>query len=92
MRGKLFLFGALIVGVLAVLFGCQLTTPEIRGVVVDAETGKPIQNAWIRAFLEVKTLTGGGDVYTTLSVASPHTRTDKEGKFVIPPGALSFIS
>ena len=84
MRGKLFLFGALIVGVLAVLSGCQLTTPEIRGVVLDAETKQPVRDAWIRASLDVKTLTGGGDVYSTLSVAPPHLRTDKNGGFVIP--------
>ena len=84
MRVKLFLFGALLVGVLAVLSGCQLTTPEIRGVVLDAETRQPVEGAWIRAAIEVKTITGGGDSYSTLAIASPHTRTGKDGRFVIP--------
>ena len=85
MRGKLFLFGALIVGVLAVLSGCQLTTPEIRGVVLDAETKQPVEGAWMSSTLEVKMKTLQGDVYSYLSVDPPHTRTDKYGRFVIPP-------
>jgi hypothetical protein len=78
---KLFL---LIIAV-SILSGCtSLKTPEIRGVVVDAETKKPVEGAWISSTLSIKTKTIGGDVSSYLSVDPPHTRTDKEGKFVIP--------
>jgi hypothetical protein len=72
--------GILLVGVV----GCSFKTPEIRGIVLDAETKQPVEGAWVRATLEIKTKTVGGDVHTVLSVDTPHTRTDKQGKFVIP--------
>jgi hypothetical protein len=66
------------------LAGCKIKTPEIRGVVLDAETKQPIEGAWVRATLEIKTKTVGGDVHTVFSVDPPHTRTEKQGRFVIP--------
>ncbi|MEW6110252.1 MAG: hypothetical protein AB1632_13965 [Nitrospirota bacterium] len=64
--------------------GCSIKTPEIHGVVLDAETKQPVEGAWVTATLGIKTKTVGGDSYTYLSVDEPHTRTDKSGKFIIP--------
>jgi hypothetical protein len=73
-----------IVGILMIsLTGCDLKTPEIRGVVLDAETKQPVEGAWVTATLDVYTKTVGGDVHQSLFVGK--TWTDKEGKFVIPP-------
>jgi hypothetical protein len=66
------------------LMGCEIKTPEIRGVVLDARTKQPVEGAWITATLGIKTKTVGGDVHSYLSVDEPHTRTDKNGKFIIP--------
>jgi len=66
------------------LIGCEIKTPEIRGVVLDAETKEPVEGAWVRATLEIKTRTVGGDVHTVLSLGPPHSRTNKQGQFVIP--------
>ncbi len=73
-----------VVLLMSTLAGCKLRTPEIRGVVLDAETGEPVEGAWISSTLTVKTKTVGGDVHSYLSVGQPHTRTDKEGRFIIP--------
>lgn len=76
--------GIVYVGILLfVLSGCSITTPEITGVVIDGETGQPVENAWITATLSLKIATIQGDVHVHPSVAPPHLRTDKEGKFVI---------
>jgi hypothetical protein len=64
--------------------GCNIKTPEIRGVVFDAETKQPVEGAWVRASIEIYTKTVGGDVHSSLSIDEPHTRTDKQGRFVIP--------
>jgi hypothetical protein len=64
--------------------GCDLKTPEIRGVVLDAETKKPVEGAWVRATLQIKTKTIQGNVQSVLRVEPPHTRSDKKGTFVIP--------
>jgi tetratricopeptide (TPR) repeat protein len=68
--------------------GCNIKTPEIRGVVFDAETKQPVEGAWVRASIEIYTKTVGGDVHSSLSIDEPHTRTDKQGRFVIP--SMSF--
>jgi hypothetical protein len=72
--------GLLIIG----LTGCNIKTPEIRGVVLDAETKQPVEGAWVTATLGIKTKTVAGDVHNYLSVDPPHTRTDKNGLFIIP--------
>ena len=64
--------------------GCNIKTPEIRGLVLDAETKQPVEGAWVTATLGIKTKTVAGDTHSYLSVDPPHTRTDKNGKFVIP--------
>jgi len=70
--------------IFVVLTGCSIKTPEIHGVVLDAETKQPVEGAWVTATLGIKTRTIGGDSHSYLSVDPPHTRTDKNGKFVIP--------
>ena len=70
--------------ILILLAGCSIRTPEIHGVVLDAETKQPVENAWIGASLELTTKTGGGNAHSALSLDKPHTRTDKQGRFVIP--------
>ena len=74
-------FGILSIG----LAGCNIKTPEIRGLVLDAETNQPVEGAWIQATLQIKTKTIQGNVQTVLRVEPPHTRSDKKGAFVIPP-------
>ncbi len=81
---KYFIVAAAIIGVLAGLyyiFGF-IRTPEIHGVVLDQETKQPIENAWITATLSLKIATIQGNVHVHPSVAPPHLRTNKEGRFV----------
>jgi hypothetical protein len=73
-----------LVAILTGLTGCNIKTPEIHGVVLDEETKQPVEGAWVRATLDIKSKTIQGDVTSYLSVDSPHTRTDKNGKFLIP--------
>src|SRR4030042_6669566 len=70
--------GMLLIG----LMGCEIKTPEIRGVVLDEETKQPVEGAWVTATLEVSNKTVAGDVHQTLFVGK--TWTDKRGRFVIP--------
>jgi len=67
------------------LFFFSVITPCIRGVVVDKETKKPLENAWIMAVAGTTTLTVAGDVSSYHLITRPHTRTDKNGRFSIPP-------
>jgi len=72
-------------GILLIGFiGCEIKTPEIRGVVLDAETKQPVEGAWITGMIAIRSKTMAGDVTNYLSVEPPHTRTDKSGKFLIP--------
>lgn len=83
---KYFIVAAAIIGVLAGLyyiFGF-IRTPEIHGVVLDQETKQPVENAWVTATLSLKVATIQGDVHVHPSLAPPHLRTNKEGKFIIP--------
>jgi hypothetical protein len=73
-------FGIFAIG----LPGCNIKTPEIRGIVLDAETKQPVEGVWITATLGIKTKTVAGNVHRYLSVENPHTRTDKSGGFFIP--------
>jgi hypothetical protein len=77
---KLTVFVILVFG----LASCNIRTPEIKGVVLDQETRQPVAEAWVTATLQTKTRTIQGNVYSYLSVDPPHTRTDKDGKFIIP--------
>jgi hypothetical protein len=71
--------------IVASLTGCSIKTPEIQGFVLDEETKQPVEEAWITATLGIKAKTVAGNVHKYLSVEMPHTRTDKLGKFIIPP-------
>ncbi len=57
-------------------------TPEITGVVTDATTGQPIENAVVSAEWLKATPSPGGDVRQ--GIASEVAVTDKDGKYVIP--------
>jgi hypothetical protein len=66
------------------LAGCSsLSTPEIKGVVVDAETGKPIEDA--RIFAEWRIITSGpggrgpGEIKKEIKL-----KTGPDGRFTIP--------
>ena len=63
----------------------SVITPYIRGVVIDKETKKPLENAWIMAVAGTTVLTVAGDVSSYHLITRPHTRTDKDGRFSIPP-------
>jgi len=79
----------IVLGIIAAsLTGCSIKTPEIRGVVLDEETKQPVEEAWITATLGIKAKTVAGNVHKYLSVETPHTRTDKSGKFIIPTGSF----
>jgi hypothetical protein len=65
------------------LGGCAITTPEIKGLVLDEETKQPVEGAWVHAGVWVKTKTFAGDVGQVRSLDSPHTRTGKDGRFII---------
>ncbi len=66
------------------LSACEVKTPEIHGLVLDAETKQPVEGAWISGTIGVKSKTVAGDVGGIISLDPPHTRTNKEGKFIIP--------
>ncbi len=66
------------------LVGCSIKTPEISGIVLDEEAGQPVEGAWIHATLEIETKTIQGNVANVLSVDPPHTRTGRDGRFMIP--------
>lgn len=73
-----------IAGILSIgLIGCDLKTPEIRGVVLDAETKQPVE-AWVHATIWVNIKTLAGSTGKVISLDQPHTRSDKSGKFSIP--------
>src|SRR4030067_2126435 len=72
------------VALLFLVTGCNIKTPEIRGLVLDAKTKQPVEGAWVTATLGIKTKTVAGDTHSYLSIDPPHTRTDKNGKFLIP--------
>lgn len=60
-------------------------TPFIRGVVIDAETKKPVENAWVMATVDVDTRTIAGNVGSTYAISRRHLRTGKDGVFTISP-------
>ncbi|MFH2043617.1 MAG: hypothetical protein ABIK92_00540 [Pseudomonadota bacterium] len=64
--------------------GCAIRTPQINGLVLDEETKQPVPEAWVTSLIGIRTTTIAGKVNSTLTVNQPHTRTDKEGKFMIP--------
>ena len=66
------------------LAGCNIRTPEIRGVVLDEETKQPVEGAWVHATVWVSVKTVQGDVGRVISLEQPHTRTSKNGTFLIP--------
>jgi hypothetical protein len=69
---------------LIALAGCEIKTPEIHGVVLDAETKQPVEGAWIHFTIEVHTKTIAGGTTAYLRVEPPHTRTNEKGQFLIP--------
>ena len=71
-------------GLLLLIRCCVIRTPEIHGLVLDAETKQPVEGAWITGGLSLKLVTIAGDVNSYPSVERPHTRTGKDGKFIIP--------
>lgn len=78
-----------VVAIIAILAGLYfifgyIRTPVIYGTVLDSETKQPIENAWVTATLSLKVATIQGDVHAHPSLAPPHLRTNKEGKFIIP--------
>ena len=66
------------------LSGCAIRTPQINGLVLDEETKQPVPDAWVSATMELNIDTVAGRVNYVFSVDKPHTRSDKEGRFVIP--------
>jgi hypothetical protein len=75
----------LVIGISAAfLYGCEIQSPEIRGVVIDANTKQPIEGAWVHATVWIQTKTVSGDAGRVVSLDPPHTRTGKDGKFLIP--------
>jgi hypothetical protein len=74
-----------LVAIAALAFaGCKISTPEIRGLVLDEATGEPVEGAWVKDLLQSTTMTVAGDTHGGVSLAELHTRTSKDGRFVIP--------
>lgn len=65
------------------IFG-YIRTPLIYGTVLDAQTNRPVENAWVTGTLSLKVYTIQGDVHVHPSITPPHLRSNKEGKFIIP--------
>ncbi len=82
MQSKLIYLILLIAALLVV--GCDIRTPEIRGTVLDAATKQPVADAWIQFTVEVSTRTSAGGTGNCYRIEPPHTRSDKEGKFLVP--------
>jgi hypothetical protein len=66
-----------------ILSGCAIRTPGINGIVLDEETKQPVPEAWVSSMITIQYATVAGDVIQCVTVGQPHTRTDKDGKFVI---------
>jgi hypothetical protein len=74
-----------IIGILLIgLLGCSVSTPEIRGLVLDADSKQPVAEAWINATLGLTIQTIGGRSDIVLRVDPSHARTDQNGKFTLP--------
>lgn len=73
--------------ILILLSGCTfLKTPEIKGVIVDAETGKPIEGVYVRASWDMTTSGPGGK--SDSNFKRVRVKTDKDGRFKIPQYTL----
>lgn len=80
-----FLTAVVLVAALTVVAGCKLQTPEIRGVVLDAETKEPVADAWVAsATISITSKTFAGDVGKVIAIQPAHLRTGKAGRFIIP--------
>jgi hypothetical protein len=84
MKKKTVVIAIAVICLLLLLRSCVIRTPEIHGTVIDAETKQPVEGAWITGGLTLKSITIAGDVTSYPSVERPHTRTGKDGKFIIP--------
>ena len=73
----------MIILVASILSGCtSLKTPEINGVVVDAETGKPIEGAYVVAKW-ARTYSGPGGQFGGETSKELKLRTGKDGSFKV---------
>lgn len=78
----------MLIVIAAILIGCTfLKTPEIKGVVVDAETGKPIEGARIYAKWQKTVSSPGGKTSGGIS-KELRLQTKEDGGFVIPAYTL----
>ena len=73
------------VGIVALLFitSTSLKTPEIKGVILDAETGQPIADARLYAKWE-RMMRGFGGEYSGGIEKERHLKTKADGMFLIP--------
>ncbi|MFH1283192.1 MAG: hypothetical protein ABII27_05965 [bacterium] len=60
------------------------TMPAVEGVVTDADTGKPIENAWITYIYEKRFLIGHPGGTSTKVLKSGGILTDENGRYYIP--------
>lgn len=68
-------------------------TPSINGVVIDIETKKPVENAWVIVTVNSSPSTIAGSAGNTNALTHRHLRTDKDGRFnvsmhLFPAGLL----
>ena len=77
-----------VLGIILILTGCtSLKTPEIKGVVLDAETDKPIANA--RVYARWQRIVSGPGGQTAGGIAREvRLKTKEDGTFVIPSYTL----
>lgn len=87
MKKKLPYATIIVCTVIVVLYFAIYTvlTPFIRGRVIDAQTGKPVEDAWVIAIAGIDTRTIAGDVGSSYAISRHHLRTGKDGIFTIFP-------
>ncbi len=87
MKKKLPYATIIVCTVIVVLYFAIYTvlTPFIRGRVIDAQTGKPVEDAWVIAIAGIDTRTIAGDVSSSYAISRHHLRTGKDGTFTIFP-------
>lgn len=82
-KWKIILIVVFGIAALLYIFSTTFKTPEIKGVVVDSETGKPIADARIYAKWE-RMMRGFGGEYSGGIEKECHLKTKGDGTFLIP--------
>ena len=80
--------GVVLVLALLLLHWYTQKTPKIMGMVVDANTELPVEDARVSTRLDIQTSTRSGDSIVYVPLERTHIRTDEYGRFTIPSRKL----